>query len=255
MIQPDYFIGPVRIHIYSLTMFLAVALGFFSVRKIAPRFGVKVSDAENLVLINFAVGFFGARVHHVISGWGYYSQNLTAIFQVWNGGLGIYGGVISAIIATIIYSRIKKINFFTLADLLAPAAILGLAIGRWGNYFNQEAYGVPTTLPWKIFIDPVNRVVGYENFQYFHPTFLYESLWAFLVFLILFKLVKSEKLLGSGFIFANYLIIYSFGRFFIEGLRADQTIVYGFAANQIVALVLIIVGAVILSLRRSAGNN
>jgi len=252
IVQADYFLGPIRIHVYSWTFFAAVVVGFFWVRKKAERFGLSVGQAENLVLINVIAGFIGARIHHIISAWDYYSQNLRLIPQVWHGGLGIYGGVIGGILATWVYCWVRKINFFTVADLLAPALVLGQVIGRWGNFFNQEAFGTPTELPWKMFVDLDHRFAPYLDFQFFHPTFLYESIWAIVVFLVLVRLmaVRGEKgvkgEMGVGTIFAWYLILYSLGRFFIEGLRADVTLFLGIPANQIIALVLAMIGVSIL---------
>lgn len=264
IIQADYFVGPIRIHIYSWTFFAAVVAGFFWVRKNAVKFGISKSVAENLVFVNVVAGFVGARVHHVLSAWDFYSKNLILIPQVWQGGLGIYGGVIAGICATWVYCRIKRIDFLSVADLLAPALVLGQAIGRWGNFFNQEAYGVPTELPWKMFVDAQFRFAPYLEGQFFHPTFLYESIWAVVVFAILARLTRSRPPLVTlassptnrsgtskseeergGKIFASYLILYSLGRFFIEALRADSTLFFNVPANQILALALTIVGLLI----------
>ena len=257
-VQPDYFLGPIRVHMYSWTFFAALVAGFFWVRKNADKFGISRAAAENIVLVNVIAGFFGARIHHVLSAWNFYSQNLVLIPQVWHGGLGIYGGVIGGIFATWIYCRVKKISFLSVADLLAPALVLGQAIGRWGNFFNKEAYGLPTQLPWKMFIDAPFRLSPFLDDQFFHPTFLYESLWAVAVFLILVRIFRKGYLSSSkdlkaragtvsGSVFASYLILYSLGRFFIEALRADVTLFYGVPANQILALGLMIAGILILA--------
>jgi len=256
LLYPDYYLGPLRIHMYSLTFFIAVVAGFFWVRKNAENFGINKAVAENLVFVNVIAGFLGARVHHILSAWDFYSANLILIPQIWRGGLGIYGGIVGGILATWIYCRVKKIDFFAVADLCAPALVLGQAIGRWGNFFNQEAYGLPTALPWKMFVTEQYRLTSFTDEKFFHPIFLYESLWALGVFLVLAYISKiiipktrsvilGQEKMSFGQVFGSYLILYSLGRFLIESLRADKTLFFDFPANQILALALIIIGLLI----------
>ncbi|MEK9180886.1 MAG: prolipoprotein diacylglyceryl transferase [Patescibacteria group bacterium] len=245
-VKPDFYLGPVRLHFYSLTFLLAVVAAYFFLRRYGPNFGLDESAVEDLLLYNLLAGFAGARIHHVFSLWSYYSAEPLAILEIWEGGLGIFGGVAGGAAATFLYCRYKKISFLRLADLLAPALILGQAIGRWGNFFNQEAYGLPTTLPWKMFVEPVNRAEEFLGWAYFHPLFLYESLWNLLVFFILLRLFRTKTDFARGKILAGYLILYSVGRFGLENLRADPTLLFGHPANQILAVIFIALGAAIL---------
>ncbi|MDP2933751.1 MAG: prolipoprotein diacylglyceryl transferase, partial [bacterium] len=217
-------IGGFRLRIYSLVLLLAVLAGYLAGRKYFNGGILKPSEWENLILLDLLAGILGARIHHVLSDWSYYSQRPLEIFLTWRGGLGFFGGLIGACLATYWYSRRKKIGFFELADRLSLALPLAHAIGRWGNFFNQEAYGWPTSLPWKMYVAPENRLGNYFQFDFFHPVFLYESLWNLLVFLLLRQFAKFGYLKNPGKIFGWYLVLYAAGRFFIEGLRADVSL-------------------------------
>tara|TARA_Y100001978_G_scaffold197752_2_gene209099 strand:- start:8242 stop:8811 length:570 start_codon:yes stop_codon:yes gene_type:complete len=150
---------------------------------------------------------------------------------IWEGGIAIHGALIGGFLAIIFFCKKKKIPLKTFLDIIMPSVILGQSIGRWGNFFNNEAFGIPTNLYWKLFIPIQNRPIVYINYQFFHPTFLYESLWNFLVFLILIYIFKKQnqvKIFHSGLITCLYIILYSFGRFWIEGLRIDSLCLGGF---------------------------
>jgi len=181
-------------------------------------------------------GIAGARLYHVLDYWWYYSQNLIKTFFVWEGGLGIFGAIIGGVIGLWIYLKLKIKNvkckiaiqnekfldiFMSFLDCGAIVLPIGQAIGRWGNYFNQELYGLPTDLPWAIYIRPENRISGFENYSHFHPLFLYESIGCFLIFLILiiFRSKREDKNKQAGEIFFLYLFLYSLLRFFLEFLR------------------------------------
>jgi phosphatidylglycerol:prolipoprotein diacylglycerol transferase len=155
------------------------------------------------------------------------------MINIRNGGLGIPGAVIGGALALWIYCRKKKISFLTWADVAIPGVALAQAIGRWGNFFNQELYGQPTNLPWKLYIDPAHRVPGYENFDYFQPLFLYESLWNVLNMAVLLWMGRRfEKWLKPGDLFFIYMIMYSIGRFSLDFLRLDASQVGGINFNQ-----------------------
>jgi phosphatidylglycerol:prolipoprotein diacylglycerol transferase len=161
-----------------------------------------------------------------------------------SGGLGIPGAVIGGAIALWIYCRKKKISFLTWADIIAPGVALAQAIGRWGNYFNQEVYGLPTNLPWKIKIDALHRVAGYESFEYYHPLFLYESLWNLLNMTILLVIGRRYKeWLKPGDIFYFYVISYAIGRFVLEFLRLDSSQIGGINFNQTFMIVVAVIMA------------
>jgi phosphatidylglycerol:prolipoprotein diacylglycerol transferase len=205
-------------------------------------------------------GIIGARLWHVFTPppslvaegqdtWFYLTHPLDLVMTR-KGGLGIPGGVIGGGLALFLFTRRHKLNFGIWADIAAPALALGQAIGRWGNYINQELYGAPTNLPWRIFISPANRLPGYENVAYYHPLFLYESLWNFANFLLLMWLSRkhSAKLL-PGDIFLVYLVVYPFGRFMLEFLRLDPSMVGGININQTIMLVVGVLAAATLTWR------
>jgi phosphatidylglycerol:prolipoprotein diacylglycerol transferase len=166
------------------------------------------------------------------------------------GGRGILGAVIGGAIVMYFYARKRGLNFAEWADIGAPSLALGQAIGRWGNYFNQELYGAPTDLPWKIYIDPLHRVRGFESVEYFHPLFLYESLLSLAnMFLLLWLGRRYASVLKAGDLFLAYLILYPVERFFLDFLRLDASLVGGINANQTVMAGVALAAAVALFLR------
>ena len=174
----------------------------------------------NLAVIALPLGAIGARLYHVIDQWSYYSQHPSMI--IGGAGLGIFGAIIGGGIGLLIYTRWQKLSTLHWLDIVAPGVILAQAIGRWGNYFNQELYGYPTNLPWGIYIDPAHRLPGYETYSHFHPLFFYEFLWDLIgCVLLLFIGQRLQKRLLDGDIFFLYVIYYSIGRFYLEGLKID----------------------------------
>ena len=250
--QSVFRLGLLTIHWYGLLMVLAGILGFLLVLKLAKKYEVKKETIEDIVSYSVIFGLIGARIYHILCEPIYYFQNPSEMIKFWHGGLGIYGALISGGIVLYIFAKkLKKrgenLSFLILADLFAPALILGQAIGRWGNWFNQELYGVPTNLPWGIPISLSNRLAGLESFQYFHPVFLYESVWDFLIFIVLMIIITRTTARKPGTIFAFYLILYSLGRFFIEFLRVNpQPIFLGLRLAQIMAILMFILGFVVL---------
>lgn len=235
--------GPVTIHFYSLILAIAVIAAFLLAGSRRQEAGIEERDLENIFLAALVSGMAGARIHHVLSQWSYYAASPLEIFKLWHGGLGIYGGIAAGGLAVFAYAKARRINFLALADLLAPSLALAQAIGRWGNFFNQEAYGLPTSLPWKMYIDVQHRIAGYAEYAYFHPLFLYESLWNLLVVFVLLRASRKKR---KGEIFAWYLILYSLGRFWIEPLRADISLIGAVPLNQVLALAASCAGAGIL---------
>lgn len=188
-------------------------------------------------------GIIGARLWHIFTPTAslvaqgitplYYLTHPLDAISTWNGGLGIPGAVIGGIIALAIFTRKKKISFLRWADYIVPGLALAQAIGRWGNFVNQEVYGSPSTLPWAIFIDPAHRLAGFENVATYHPLFLYESLWNLLVAaLLIILLLRTDEKLRAGDILLSYLIAYPVMRFLLEYLRLDTSPVAGINANQ-----------------------
>ena len=177
------------------------------------------------------------------------------IIAIWNGGLGIPGAVIGGAIVLYFYTRAHQIRFSEWADIIAPSLALGQAVGRWGNYFNQELYGAPTSLPWKIFIDPEHRLDGYQDVAYYHPLFFYESLWnLFTMSLLLWILRRYADRLKSGDLFLIYLIAYPVGRFLLDFLRLNASMVAGLNINQTVMGVVAIGAAAALYFRHRKAN-
>lgn len=249
-------IGSSSIYWYSLFMVLAIFVGMIFVLCLSRFYKISKEEIWDLFFYLVIFGLIGARIFHLLYNWIYFWENPLAIFKFWQGGLSIHGAIVGGVLVLFFYSYRRKLYFWTLADLFSPALALGLVIGRWGNYFNQELYGLPTNLAWGIPIDPINRVSNYTDFEYFHPVFLYESIWCFLIFLFLVFLHKkrlqikdNEKkedffLIRVGNIFLFCLILYSFGRFFFEFLRIDpQPVIFGFRLGQALSL-LIIAGVV-----------
>ena len=170
--QPIFIrLGFWNIHWYGLLIALAIFLGLILIIKIAPKYKPHL---QNIIFNIIIFGFIGARIYYIFNELPHYLANPLEVFKIWEGGLGIYGAVIGGGLALFLYARNQKLSFLFLTDLIAPVLILGQALGRWGNYFNQEIFGKPTNLPWGIPIDVANRPLKFLNFQYFHPCFFYE---------------------------------------------------------------------------------
>ena len=187
-----------------------------------------------------------ARLYYVLFEWQQYAQRPGDIIAIWKGGIAIHGAIIGGTIAALIFARLNRVAFWQLADLIVPSLALGQAIGRWGNFFNSEAFGSPTDLPWKLFIPLRNRPPQYINYDYFHPTFLYESIWNIGVFVLLIYLffwgLKHANRLKVGTLALTYLIAYSSGRIWIEGLRTDSLMLGPLRIAQLISLGAIVLG-------------
>lgn len=228
--------GSTKIYWYGFLIFIAFWLGFFIALKRAKKYDLTKDNIYDLAFWLFATGLTGARLYHVFSEIIYYQQNPLEILFFWQGGLGIYGAVIAGILTLFFWSKKKNKSFLSLLDFFIPLIFLGLAIGRWGNFFNQEIYGLPTDQSWGVFINPENRLPGYENFSHFHPLFFYESIFCF--FLIAFLFLKDKAKKKNGSIFFSGLLFYSFFRFFIEFLRIDyQPIIFSLRLGQWTSLI------------------
>ncbi|MEK7189202.1 MAG: prolipoprotein diacylglyceryl transferase [Patescibacteria group bacterium] len=234
-------IGPFAIHWYGLLLVAAILAGNWFVVRFAKYCGLEKEVVQSALVNAIIGGFVGARLYHVITDWGFYGRNLGEIIAVWNGGLAIHGAMLGALLVILYYVRRFRLNFWKLADLFALAAILGQAIGRWGNYFNQELFGRPTDLPWGIPISPINRPAGFQQYEYFHPTFLYESLANLAIFAILFAIFKQQKR-PVGLVFWLYIGLYSLGRAVLEVFKInDAAYVFGLRLPLVVSAVLAIV--------------
>lgn len=238
--------SPVAFEIFGLEVRwygIIIAIGFLC-GFLASTYFAKKEDVSPEVLLDIAIiatpiAIIFARAYYVIFNFEEFKDNILSIFAIRQGGIAIYGALIGALLSTYIYCRVKKINFFKICDVGVHGLILGQAIGRWGNFANREAYGYETSLPWRmqIYSSEAGRRIEV------HPTFLYESLWDFFVFLLLIFLRKYKK--KEGDILGFYLIFYSIGRFFIEALRTDSLMIGNFRVSQIVAVLCIVVGSAI----------
>ncbi len=214
---------------YGILMVLSFILAGSLLQRWGKEAGYKEDDLLDLTLVVILTAILGARLYYVAFSWDYYRGDILKIINLRGGGLAIHGGIIGGLLGGYIFSRIRKLNFLELTDFVAPGLILGQAIGRWGNFFNQEAHGGPTNLPWAI------TVAG----EKVHPTFLYESLWNLAVFFILLKTLKKKKF--DGQVFLLHGILYSLGRFWIEGLRTDSLMLGPLRIAQVVSLGTIVV--------------
>jgi len=256
--MPEGFsIGPLPFRLYGIILMSGAVAGAFLAVREARRRGYDPDIVWDLFIYLLIGGIVGARIWHILTpspstgitaGW-YLSHPLDAL-AVWKGGLGIPGAVIGGLIALYFYSMRTGIDFAEWTDIASPALALGQAIGRWGNFFNQELYGAPTDLPWKIFIDLDRRLAGYLDVEYYHPLFLYESLWNLMnMFVLLWISRRFAESLKNGDIFLVYLIIYPVGRFLLDFLRLDASMVGGININQTVMALVAVFAATMLFLR------
>lgn len=246
---PIFFqLGPLTVRWYGLLIASAVVIGVTLSQYLAKRRHLNPELIGDLAIWLVLAAIPCARIYYVLFQWPQYAQHPADIVAIWKGGIAIHGAILGGSAAALIFARLQKISFWQLADLVAPSLILGQAIGRWGNFFNSEAFGAPTDLPWKLFIPKNMRPEGYENFEYFHPTFLYESLWNLTVFGLLitlfFRDLKGKPRLKAGTLFLTYMAAYSSGRFWIEGLRTDSLMLGPLRMAQMVSLTGIILGLV-----------
>ncbi|WP_373544618.1 prolipoprotein diacylglyceryl transferase [Chamaesiphon sp.] len=232
---------------YGLLIASAVIIGVNLSQYLAKQRDIDPSLIQKLTIWLVVTAIPCARLYYVIFEWSEYARNPGDILAIWKGGIAIHGAIIGGLVTIIVFARWHRISFWKLVDVVAPSLILGQAIGRWGNFFNSEAFGAPTNLPWKLYIPIQQRPPGFEGFEYFHPTFLYESLWNFSVLCLLLTLfaraAKPNSQIKDGTIFLVYLVTYSIGRFWIEGLRTDSLMLLNLLRiAQVISLAGIVVG-------------
>jgi phosphatidylglycerol:prolipoprotein diacylglycerol transferase len=239
-------LGPFAIRWYGLLIASAVLIGVSLSQDLAKRRNVNPDLLGDLAIWLVLSAIPAARLYYVLFEWEQYSKRPDQIIAIWNGGIAIHGAIIGGTLAALIFARLKKVSIWQLADLVVPSLILGQAIGRWGNFFNSEAFGRPTNMPWKLYIPPQQRPLEFINFEYFHPTFLYESLWNLMVFGILmtlfFRDLKKRSHLKVGTLALIYMVAYSAGRVWIEGFRTDSLMIGPLRIAQIVSLSAIALG-------------
>ena len=245
-------LGPIALRWYGLLIATAVLLGVTLSQYLAKKRRVNPDLLGDLAIWLVIGAIPCARIYYVAFQWQQYIQRpWWHMLAVWEGGIAIHGAIIGGTVATIIFARVNRISLWQLLDLVAPSLILGQAIGRWGNFFNSEAFGKPTNLPWKLFIAPQYRPFELINNEFFHPTFLYESLWNLGIFALLLWLffwgLKRANRLKTGTLSAIYLIGYSLGRVWIEWLRTDSLMIGPLKVAQVVSLGAISLGLLILA--------
>lgn len=246
-------IGPIKIYWYGIIIALAMLIGISLATKEAKKLGLEEDTMADMALWAIPIGFIGARLYYVLFKWDYYIQNPSEIIAIWNGGIAIYGGLIAGGLAVYWFARRKKMTLTLLLDILAPSVLLAQSIGRWGNFINQEAHGGAVSRQFLETLYLPEFIIEQMNINgtYYHPTFLYESLWSLLGFILLIILRNQKGLLRRGEVALSYVIWYSFGRFFIEGMRTDSLWIGDIMrVSQMLSLVLFISAIILLVYRR-----
>lgn len=236
-------LGFIQIRWYSFLILSAFIIGYFLVINRCKKKNIDISTISDMCFYLVIICILGARIYYCLFEWQYYSKNIIDIFKVWEGGLAIHGGIIAGIIFLYFYTKKKKLNLLELTDIFVPSLVLGQAIGRWGNFFNSEAFGPVTSfstlenlhIP-KFIIDGM-----YIEHAYHHPTFFYESLGCLLIFIIV-MIIRNLKNTRNGQITGIYFILYGIIRFLIEGLRQDSLMFFNLRIAQIVSIIMAIVG-------------
>lgn len=245
----------INIYWYSLCILFGVVIAYFLITKEAKKHNINKDTISDLIFYTLIVGIIGARLYYVIFNLGYYINNPSEIVSVWNGGLAIHGGIIFGIIFVYFFCKKKNLKFFKITDICAPALILAQGIGRWGNFFNSEAHGGITTLETlKNIHIPKFIIEGmYIDGNYYYPTFLFESIWCIIGFIII-MIIRKRKNIKLGVQTGFYFIWYSIGRFFIEALRTDSLMIFNLKMAQIVSVVGIIIGIILIIYSRKKEN-
>ena len=256
-----------EIAIYGITMALGILAGLYVATWMAKKTGQNPDDYVNIALLGIVLGLLGARTYYVVFSWDYYKGHLNEILDFRGGGLALYGSLIGAVLAVLIYCGVKKLKIPLILDTACLGMVTGQVVGRWGNFFNREAFGGYTNnlLAMRLPIDAVRatevtqqmkehaQVIDGVTYIQVHPTFLYESLWNLAVLIVLVIITLRHLKRFHGEIFLGYLMLYGIGRFWIEGLRTDQLRFWGtqIAVSQVLAAILAVCSAVLILLIRS----
>lgn len=248
VLSQSFRLGPLAVHYYGVCMALAVGVGYYLLQRLALYYGKKLSELDSLFFTLVVSGFVGARLYHVLSSLSLYLHHPLQMLAVWNGGLSIYGAVFGGFLGLTVYvyrthGRVNMHTLFSYLDLLTWPLIAGQIVGRFGNLFNYELYGYPTSLPWKMFVPSAFRASGFLDQSYFHPLFLYEALASALVFLLLWTIFPPHKAHAGTFgkLFFSYLLLYNMVRFGLEFLRIDSIFIGQLRVNAAVSLALALV--------------
>lgn len=247
-------LGPLSVRWYGIIIAVGILLGYFVAQRALVKAGLHKDTLVDIIFYSALFGFIAARIYFVIFQWPYYAENPGEIIKIWHGGIAIHGGLIGGFIAGVIVCKVKNLNPFQIGDIVAPSIILAQGIGRWGNFMNREAHGGPVSRAFLEQLHLPNFIIEnmYINGQYYHPTFLYESIWDVAGFIILVNIRKHLKL---GETFFLYLTWYSIGRFFIEGLRTDSLMLTSnIRVAQLVSILLILISISLIVYRRIKYN-
>ncbi|HCY2943527.1 TPA: prolipoprotein diacylglyceryl transferase [Staphylococcus aureus] len=247
-------LGPLSVRWYGIIIAVGILLGYFVAQRALVKAGLHKDTLVDIIFYSALFGFIAARIYFVIFQWPYYAENPSEIIKIWHGGIAIHGGLIGGFIAGVIVCKMKNLNPFQIGDIVAPSIILAQGIGRWGNFMNHEAHGGSVSRAFLEQLHLPNFIIEnmYINGQYYHPTFLYESIWDVAGFIILVNIRKHLKL---GETFFLYLTWYSIGRFFIEGLRTDSLMLTSnIRVAQLVSILLILISISLIVYRRIKYN-
>ncbi len=245
-------IGPITIYWYSVLIIIAILVGVHFSSRVADKNGLGKPVLIDLIFGLVIVGILGARLYYVIFNFDMFKDDLASIYKIWEGGLAIYGAIISGFLYILYYAKKYKQNIYLILDTLIPYLLLGQAIGRWGNFINKEAHGAITTYSHLKSMHLPNFIIEGMKIDgfYYIPTFLYESLWCLLGFILLLIIRKKDKFKSDGLLIFIYSIWYGIGRLFIEGLRTDSLYIGVFRVSQIVSIILILCGIIGIIIRR-----
>lgn len=240
-------VGPISVYWYGIVLALAMSGALLLAIRLAKAYKVSSETIIDLAIWLIIGGLIGARLYEIGLNFSYYINSPLEILQIWNGGLAIHGGLIGGCLALFIFAKKRSLDFWKLASLLTPAVAVGQAIGRWGNWFNQELFGLPTSKPWGIPIEFIHRPETHQSYLYFHPTFLYESIGSLVICLLLLFLLRNR--VRSQIVVGGYLILYGILRFCLELIKIDPApLIHGVRWPEIMSLILVIIGVSIITL-------
>ena len=238
-------IGFIEIRWYSVLVLSSFVIGYFLVAQRCKKKGYSLTVISDMCFYLVIVSILGARLYYCLFNLDYYGKNLLDIFKIWEGGLAIHGGIITGLVFLLFYTKRKRLNLLELLDIIAPALVIGQCIGRWGNFFNSEAFGPVTTLSTlkKLYIPNFIIEGMYIDGSYHHPTFFYESIGCLIIFIILLLIRNKSK---DGQVVGIYFVLYGIVRFLIESLRTDSLMIFNFKVAQVVSIILILIGLYLL---------
>ena len=248
-------VGALRVRWYGVIITSGVIIALFLSMREAKRRQLNPDHLVDLLLWMLPFALLGARTYYVAFRWSYYQQHLNEIIKIWDGGIAIYGALIAGVIVLAIFCSARNLPVWLILDIVAPTVILAQGMGRWGNFMNQEAFGAKTTLAFLQSLHLPHAIINQMliNGAYRQPTFLYESIWDVLGFIVLMSLRHKEGLFKRGEVFLSYVMWYAFGRFFVEGMRTDSLyMMAGLRVSQVLSVVFFVIALAIVIMRRKS---